>query len=261
MLDSEHGMALEPLGRMPEAEVLLRSSRDQLIREFGATSSKALRARGNFASVLLMQGKWADGIVELEALLPDMREHLGAQHPNLAMTMGNLAVAYQETGRSDDALTLRNEITGILVANYGDEHTDVARHRLGLAESYLAREQFQLAFEQAQLADQVFAAALGTDHAWRLVAVRMMAVTTQRMGDSAAALAMLDEVIAQADVEALQPYQQAGLWTTRARFLALLKRSGEARIDLERAHALMPQLGGWAESAQIEFDEVSALIE
>ena len=261
LLDLEHGLALEPAGELKSAEALLRRAVQTLEAKLGAQAIPTLRARGNYANVLLMQGRMNEGAGKLEKLIPDMRAVLGNQHSNLASMLGSLATACKETGRTADALKLEREALDIVVANLGPDHSEVGLRRLSLAESLLNAGHPQQALQQATSAAGIFKASLDEDHPWRLIAATVVAGIQHNLGHSAPALATLDSAISLCPVSEMPARHQAGTWVTRARILAALSRAAEARADLRKARALYPELGGWKESVQTGVDEVTASLE
>lgn len=261
LLDMHHGLALEPLEQMEDAELLLQRSWQESSATLGPQAPQTLRARGNYAAALLMQGKMAEGAVELEALIPDFRATLGEQHPNLAILQRNLAIAYTKIDRIDEALELERQIILIGEANLGVNHSDVGSSRVAYAESLLDAGRPDLAAEQARRADTIFIESLGEDHVWRLVAATLLAKAQHLQGDSAQALTTLDDAMLRGKVGDLPIDQQAFLWLARTRMLVALNRSNEARSDLNRVRELIPELGVRQSSAQAEIDEVAASIQ
>ncbi len=261
LLDLEHGLALEPVGEFEAAEALLLRAVQALDAELGSQAIPTLRARGNYANVVLMQGRMEEGARKLEELIPDLRSALGDQHSNLASMLGSLAVAYKETGRGAQALKLEREALEISVANLGPDSSEVGVIRIALAESLLNADRPEQALQEALSAGRIFSESLDEGHPWGLVAATLAARAQGILGRPSQALATLDSAIALCPVSQMPARQQVGTWVVRARILAALSRPAEARADLLKAQSLLPEVGGWKESGQASVDQVMASLE
>ncbi|MEY2514181.1 MAG: hypothetical protein QOJ89_1539, partial [bacterium] len=75
-------------------------------------------------------------IAILEPLLADRERALGSDHANTLRTRNNLAIVYQDAGRTDDAIAILEPLVGDLERTLGAEHPDAVGARNNLARAY-----------------------------------------------------------------------------------------------------------------------------
>jgi hypothetical protein len=65
----------------------------------------------------------------LERALAIFKTIYGADHPRVAMTLGNLGILHQKLGELPVARTTFERVLAIFEATYGPDHPEVARTR------------------------------------------------------------------------------------------------------------------------------------
>jgi tetratricopeptide (TPR) repeat protein len=80
----------------------------------------------------------AQSILVAEVLLTDMRRILGADHPSTLQTRGNLAIAYQDAGRTAEAIPLFEQTLADRERVLGADHPSTLNARDNLAIAYRA---------------------------------------------------------------------------------------------------------------------------
>ncbi len=73
-----------------------------------------------------------------ERTLADREQVLGATHPDTMITRNNLAVVYQEAGRTDEAISLYERTLAARERILGPDHPDTLQSRGNLANAYRA---------------------------------------------------------------------------------------------------------------------------
>ena len=106
----------------------------------------------------------AQSILIAERLLADHERVLGVDHPDTLRTRGNLASAYQDAGRTTEAITLHEQNLADQERVLGVDHPDTLRTRGNLASAYqdAGRTTEAITLHEQNLADQE--RVLGVDH-------------------------------------------------------------------------------------------------
>ncbi|MEA2589377.1 MAG: hypothetical protein QOH66_2304, partial [Actinomycetota bacterium] len=104
----------------------------------------------------------------------------GPDHPQVAMTLGNLGIARGEQGDSAAAVELLERALRIFEATYGPGHRQVARtlDNLGIARRELGEH--AAAVELLERAPRINEAAYGPDHPHSQQARRLLASLSRR---------------------------------------------------------------------------------
>ena len=89
------------------------------------------------SSELEEKAKFDDCLEVREALLHSLKElHGGNDHPDVAATLGNMAIVYKDQGNFDKALEMHNQELEIERKFKGNDHPDVAKTLNNIAMIY-----------------------------------------------------------------------------------------------------------------------------
>ncbi|MEO0835771.1 MAG: tetratricopeptide repeat protein [Cyanobacteria bacterium J06642_3] len=91
------------------------------------------------------QGLYNQGSVWLEQCLNVCRERFGEEHPDVAISLNNLALLYQDQGRYEDAEPLYTQALELRQQLLGDQHPYVAQSLNNLAALYYAQGRHEAA--------------------------------------------------------------------------------------------------------------------
>ena len=163
------------------------------------------------ADDLNREGRAADEAAnysKAEAILADslqLREaHLAADDPDLGVSLNNLALVYQATGRYAEAEPLYQRAAKIWETALGADHPNVATALNNLALVYQATGRYAEAEPLHQRADKIWETALGPDHPNVAFALNNLATMYQATGRYTAAESLYERAIA-IDEKALGP--------------------------------------------------------
>jgi tetratricopeptide (TPR) repeat protein len=109
---------------------------------------------------------------------------LGAQHPDVAASLNNLAELYRAQGRYEEAAPLYQRALAICEAVLGAQHPDVAASLNNLAELYDAQGRYEEAAPLYQRALAIYEAVLGAQHPNVAVVLENYAALLQAIGCS-----------------------------------------------------------------------------
>lgn len=116
------GAVLAGLGRLDEAETLLRAAHDVWSSRYGSEHYEVAVTLHNLAAVEQARGR----LDEAERMFGDVvrikRTVLGDGHAEVAAALNNLAAVRVELGRHDEALAGYDDAVRILRAAVGDDH-------------------------------------------------------------------------------------------------------------------------------------------
>ncbi|WP_129841049.1 FxSxx-COOH system tetratricopeptide repeat protein [Streptomyces sp. RFCAC02] len=121
---------------------------------------------------------------------------LGAEHPDVGVLRTNLAVAYSQAGRTDEAIQLGVHILAARERTLPPDHPDTLLARANLAATY---SQAGRADQAARMEEQVLAArerTLPPDHPDTLLARANLAVSYNAMGRTDEAIRLEEQVLA-----------------------------------------------------------------
>ncbi len=113
---------------------------------------------------LVGSGKYAEAIPLAQKRLALLEASLGAEHPDVATALNNLAYIYKNQGRLADAEPLYTRSIGILEKTLGAEHPHVATNLNNLAELYRSQSRYAEAETLYQRSIAIHRAAQGPDH-------------------------------------------------------------------------------------------------
>ncbi|MBO2466249.1 tetratricopeptide repeat protein, partial [Actinomadura violacea] len=121
---------------------------------------------------------------------------LGPDHPDVAISLGNLAATHRDLGRAAEALPLEERALAITETALGPDHPDVAIRLGNLAATYadLGRPGETLPLEERALA--ITETALGPDHPDVAIRLGNLAATHRDLGRAAEALPLFERTLA-----------------------------------------------------------------
>jgi tetratricopeptide (TPR) repeat protein len=215
-----------------------------------ATAGPAGEADDELAGMMLRLRSWAlyhlavlgdsapQAIAAGEAVTADSVRMLGPDHPGTLASWDNLALAYQEVGRTAEAIRLHERALAGRVRALGPDHPDTlaSRNNLAIACQQVGRTAEAIRLHERALAGRV--RALGPDHPDTLASRNNLAAAYQQMGWAAEAITSFKGALA-GRVRALGPGHPD----------TLASRNGLAATYLEV---------GWAAEAIALFEQVLA---
>ncbi|WP_106410449.1 tetratricopeptide repeat protein [Pseudofrankia saprophytica] len=123
---------------------------------------------------------------------------LGAEHPDTQLARGNLAFAYGQAGRIDEAISLLEQVVADTARQLGDEHpsTLIARGHLACPFEEAGRTDEAISLLERVVADT--ARLLGDEHPSTLIARVNLATSYGRAGRTGEAIVLEERVVADA---------------------------------------------------------------
>jgi len=183
-LSSEHHLAwaLKELGRLDEAETMLRSIVDRRRRVLGAEHPDTLASTLNLANVVYKQGRMAEAEEILTELIPIQKRVLGESHTDTLTADNSLALVLSAQGRYDEAETVARESLRLSRRVHGEEHPRTL-NTLGILAAVL-EDGGSLVEAEATFADLVALdrRVLGETHPVTLLSMQNRAAVLSRLG-------------------------------------------------------------------------------
>ncbi|WP_084628270.1 winged helix-turn-helix domain-containing protein [Silanimonas lenta] len=179
-------------------------------------------------------GEDAAAVASFRALVARQEERFGMEHPSTAWALADFAEALARSGRLVEAEAVLDRMESVVLARLGPEHPDTlaVAYRRGLVA--LARGDEAEAARQFTHAHRGWAATLGRDHAWTLLAGSELARAQARLGERRGAERLLAELrFAAEPLLAEQPGRALDLHELWAQALLALGRLPEAQRELE----------------------------
>jgi tetratricopeptide (TPR) repeat protein len=242
----DHGVAtnLRMLGRLAEAEVLLRRTLAVQERTLGAVHHTVAMTLNNLMGVLAERGALAEARQLCERALAIREQVYPPGHPMTASSVHNLAWLSAAQGRTDEARALYVRAEQMRSAALGADHPDTTKTRLDLAG--LAIEDGDTATGR-RLVDRVIAAresAAGLHHPSVAVALTYRGDALAREGNWKAAEAAVSRSLAIWDGQAGTPPERADALLVLGKVRLGQKRPAEAVALIERARVLDEKVRG-----------------
>jgi len=110
---SDHGVVLNEVGRVGEAEVAYRASAAVLDALLAENDPRRAYPHANLSGLLRETGRPEEAEREARVALATRRKSLGDRHPETAQTMSLLSRALQDLGRLDEAELLAREALSV----------------------------------------------------------------------------------------------------------------------------------------------------
>jgi CHAT domain-containing protein len=131
-----------------------------------------------------------------ERVLAIREKVLGAEHPDTAMALNNLAVTYSELGKQPEALPLQERVLAIREKVLGAEHPDTVMALGNLAVTYSDLGDYAKALPLEERVLAIREKALGTEHPDTTHALLSLAITHWRLGEYTEALPLAERALA-----------------------------------------------------------------
>ncbi|MFT3710380.1 MAG: serine/threonine-protein kinase [Archangium sp.] len=148
----------------------------------------------NDAFVSLRRKRYKAALADFEQVLALQKEHLGAEHPDVASTLNNLGVALVSSGRTQEAVARYEESLVLHEKLEGSEHPNVAVALHNLAVALRRMGQAQVALTTFERALAIRRKALGFNHVESLNTAMALVKLRITLGELEPARALLDEV-------------------------------------------------------------------
>lgn len=177
-----------PPGRYRATVEALRDATDDDVRR--VSELRALKEADQLTDQVIElnnEGKYGQAIPLAERVVTIREKVLGAEHPDVASALNNLATMYVGTGDFKRAARLHERALEIKQKSLGAEHVSTANSLINLAEAYREMGEFVLAEPLYQRAIAVFEKALGSSHPKVADALNKLALLHDDKGDFAAA--------------------------------------------------------------------------
>jgi serine/threonine protein kinase/tetratricopeptide (TPR) repeat protein len=151
-------------GRYPDAERQLRVAMEIFAGEAELRVAMA-RAQHALANTLHAAGQHEQADALYRQARSAMRKELGAGHPHEARLLSDHALALQEIGHMDEAHEILQAALGIWMAAYDENHLEVGRIQLALANVAQQRGNLEPALAHVRESLRIYEHALGAGHA------------------------------------------------------------------------------------------------
>jgi serine/threonine protein kinase/tetratricopeptide (TPR) repeat protein len=188
------GNAYIGLGRSSKAIEHLKRAAELNNEVLGPRVRPTLDCRAAWATALGFTGKDKEAIKAFEPLLDDSRQVLGNSDSLTLTIANNLAAAYLDVGRKDDALKLAKEAHALAVQSLGATRAETVRlaYILSRAEEAVgntpSEEKLKAAIERAEKV-------LGPEHPDTLIARLSLGIFYKREGDKRRALETIEPLV------------------------------------------------------------------
>ncbi|MBL8911143.1 MAG: tetratricopeptide repeat protein [Archangium sp.] len=148
----------------------------------------------NDGLVNLRRGRLKAALADFEQVLALQKEHLGAEHPEVASTLNNLGTALTSANRTQEAVARFDESLVLHEKLEGPEHPNVAVALNNLAVALRRMGRGSVARSTFERALDIRRKALGFNHVESLKTAQALVKLLIALGELEAARALLDEV-------------------------------------------------------------------
>ncbi|MFE9531211.1 tetratricopeptide repeat protein [Streptomyces sp. NPDC006631] len=157
---------------------------------------------------------------------------LGDNHPDTLTARSNLAASYQEAGRNDEAIPIKERAVVDLERLLGNDHPNTLIARSNLATSYqeAGRNDEAIPILERVLAEHE--RLLGNDHPNTLIARSNLATSYQEAGRSNEAIPLLEQVLA--DLERLMGDNHPRTLIARSNLAHCYQEAGRSNTAIEQ---------------------------
>jgi tetratricopeptide (TPR) repeat protein/predicted Ser/Thr protein kinase len=236
---SNLGRALRLAGKLDEAYLSYKTSRDIQLVEYGPNNPAVAPTFNNLAAVLEEQGRRAEAEAEYRAALRIVETSLGPDATQLGYIHGNLTDLFANQGRYAEAEASGRLAVAVFEREFGPDHprTALALNNLGyVLQSAQRHAEATLPYARSLA---IYENTLGPDHTDTSFPLHGLALATLRTGDPARAEPMFRRALAISE-KALGPDHRDGAYELIGLGQSLLaqRRAKEAIAPLERALAL-----------------------
>ena len=190
---------------------------------------------------LSQNGRYADAVGVAKEALKVAEETFGANHPNLARSLSDLAELYRVTGQLAQAESLHQRALSIREKALGPRHPDVAQSLSTLGHLYKAQGNFAKAKASYERALAIYEEALGKDDfaaANTLNSLAELAVEQANFGSAATLYNRVIEIL-----EKTPDLASGELAMTLEKYALCLRKLGKSS-EAEQVEARAKALGG-----------------
>ncbi|MEN8165968.1 MAG: tetratricopeptide repeat protein [Pseudomonadota bacterium] len=190
------------LGEYDEARMLYR--RALSLHDKDGPTRDGLEASGllsNLGSLHASLGDYTQAEEQFQRVLAIQRDHLSAQHPDIAETLGNLAWVYQMRGHYTEAEALYQQALDIRQQAFGPRHIKVARSLLSQGDLHLITGEFGRAEPLYQQARRLTEEVLGAHHPDVAIILNNLALLYRTLGDYARAERLYNQALDRFEME------------------------------------------------------------
>ena len=181
--------------RIPRALELSEHILPVLTEKLGANHERTLRARANYANVLVADGKFAEATKQLVSLLNDYPEK-GMGDDRESLIVNNiLAHAYLRVGNAPRAIPILERILPLCEARLGVDHPDTLIIRSNLAMGYNEVGQYSRCVPLLQRTYEACVAKLGDVHPTSLIARKNLALAYMDAGQIQGAVPIFERLL------------------------------------------------------------------
>ncbi len=243
-------------GDMTGAEAVYRQVLDLNRRVYGDDHPETSQARRALALTLISQAKPEEAKTLLRQAMVSQKKTLPPDHPDIAATLNDLALAYTRSADYAAAEPLYREGLARELASHGQEdHADTATILYNLAGAIQNQERLEEAAELHEKALRMRTAVYGEKHLYVAQVLGALARLRSDQGRHAEALSLAARAV-EIDRELLEPGHPEMIWPLRAMGIALLNagRSAEAEPYLRESLETLrkTQAPGYFQTSRME---------
>ena len=180
---------------------------------------------------LYNQGKYAEAIPLAERALAIREKILGAEHPDVATSLNNLAALYYSQGKYAQAEPLYQRALAIHEKVLGAEHPDVATSLNNLAELYYSQGKYTQAEPLYQRSMAIQEKVLGAEHPAVANSLNNLALLYQSQGDMSRAIEFLTRGL-KIQEQNLATNLAVGSESDKRAYIATISDTADATISL-----------------------------
>ncbi|HEX6483278.1 MAG TPA: tetratricopeptide repeat protein [Ktedonobacteraceae bacterium] len=227
------------LGRLPEAEPLLRDAHAILAMAEGPEAQSTLDALSWLATIYREWARYPEAEQFYQFVLALFESNSPPQQEVLASCIEGLAGTYELQGKLEEAFKLRQRTLALLKESVGREHPDVALCLTGLADNSIKLNKLEDAEEYSREALAIYEQTVGYDHSDIAQPIGSLAIIATLGHQYAEAEALFQQSVA--IIEQIQGPEHpdlGGILDNYAMLLRLQNRTNEAVVLEERVRAI-----------------------
>jgi serine/threonine-protein kinase len=242
------GAILRRQERFEDAESHYRSALAIFRDSLGDDSVEVARVYNGLGALAGARRDHAASEAFLREALRRFEKTLGPMHPDVGLTLNNIAVAQRRLGRVDESIASAQRALAIQTATLPDDHFLVAVTRFTLGSLALMQDDSAEAVKWLAPAAHAMEGAMGAAHPDVVRAKLQWAVALALQGDVATADGIADAIV----VPPRDHRIEADAAYLRGRIRLLAGRLAEACADLERGWRLRGELDGTQDPSALE---------
>lgn len=238
-------MALKDLGRLSEAENVMREVFERRITTFGPDHPQTLGSQDLLAGIIQKQGRDEEAAAMLEDVVEGRRRVLGPDHISTLASVGNLGATYLRLGRTEEAEPLVRAAYQGNLARFGEGHTKtlILAGNLAYLLEDLGRIDEAAALYRKTIETRKNSPGGLDPESWSTI--NNLAMLLMSNGDPEAAEPLFDELLAMCDAMLPEGHYYTALFrNNHAECLMMLGKLDEARDALDRSHPVLVRTFG-----------------